>query len=208
MKSTREDARHRHAKKEGKTDEDIVAEESILESNLDDALSSNSTNTDSNGPDDAKNHTRISDGKTDFESNLAKQGTLLVDILRYTVIALLLLSSIGVSVVVLFLTKRAQQQQFDAQYYGAADKITTPIGTVIDRIGMINTVGVAATIQGMNESYNTTYWPFVTLPSFEQRVSSAKAASWALLISILPIVTEKDRDKWEIFAVEKGATWM
>jgi hypothetical protein len=186
---------------EDKSDDDSIDSRSDLGSKL--TLSDSSII-----PNTRKNNDHIGDVKNDFESNLAKQGTRQVDILRYTVIAILMLSAFGVSVVVFFLTKRAQQQQFDAQYYGAAAKITTSIGTVIDKIDMINAVGMAATIQGMNEDLNTTYWPFVTLPSFEQRVASAKASSGALLMSLMPIVSENDRDEWEFYSVEKGTTWM
>jgi hypothetical protein len=155
-----------------------------------------------------QNHSRSSNEKNDFESSLANQGKCQVDLLRYVVITILLSSSVGVSVIVFLLTRNSEQQQFDAQYYGAAEKITTSIGALIDKIGVMNSVGISATIMARNEEQNTTAWPFVTFPMFEHRVASAKESSGALFMAFQPIVSDQDRDEWESYSVTKGTKWM
>ena len=77
---------------------------------------------------------------------------------------------------------------------------------VLHRIGSISSVGVAATIHGLD--HNRSHWPFVTLPSFLQRTASARVLSGAHLIRLSPLVTEADRGAWEVYSAASDDVWV
>ena len=76
------------------------------------------------------------------------------------------------------------------------------------KVGSINSIGIALTSQGYNDGNNSSSWPFVTLPAFQQRSASARLLSNALFISTAPIVTEDNRDQWEEYSVGDSKNWM
>jgi hypothetical protein len=152
---------------------------------------------------------------TNKDTSLSHVETRQVDVLRNIVIVILVLSAIGIVMAVYFLTKSAQTDQFNTQYEGAASKILSSFETVIGKIGSVYSIGVAATIEGMAkrnmiiENTTVTTWPFVALDSFEQRAASARTLSRALLVSFQPIVSQGDRELWEIYsASDEAKDWM
>jgi hypothetical protein len=143
-----------------------------------------------------------------IRAHLTKQETKHVDRLRTSVLIAILLSGIGITLGIYFIAKRAEQDSFNAQYDGAADKIIESFESIATKVGSINSIGISLTSQGYNETSNQTSWPFVTLPSFQQRAASARLLSSALFISTAPIVSEDNRDKWEEYSVGDSKHWM
>lgn len=152
------------------------------------------------------------DTNTKKNNSLSRKESKHVDILRNIVIFILVLSAAAIAITVYYLTKNAQTEQFNAQYEGSASKILTSFETVLDKIGSTYSIGIAATIQGMNRTggkhSTSSLWPFVTLPSFEQRAASARALSNTLLVSIQPIVSQDNRNAWEEYSMTDAKDWM
>jgi hypothetical protein len=51
-------------------------------------------------------------------------------------------------------------------------------------------------------------FPFVTIPSFEQRAAAVLSLSNALEITLHPIVTSENRRAWEKYSVGEDKSWM
>lgn len=142
---------------------------------------------------------------------------------RLIVVTILLLTSTVTSYVVFKLSVNAEQQTFDNQYNAASRKLLESFERLIDHLGIVNTIGISATIEGLRSAESTfntntlknnsedelTGWPFVTLPNFPQKAASVRELSGALYLSLLPIVQEKDRTAWEEYVVQDHVTgWM
>lgn len=160
-----------------------------------------------------------SEDKNDIKAKLAKQETTKVDISRAMVLCILVLAATAISIVVYYISKHAESEQVETQYEGVASKVLDSFETITYRIGIINSIGVAATGHGMGQfegpeldsnssSTQNSSWPFVTLPSFEHESAVVRSLSSALYLSIHPIVSDETRDRWEKYTVGKANTWM
>jgi hypothetical protein len=119
-----------------------------------------------------------------------------------------LMSGIGITLAIYFIAKRAEQESFYSQFDGASNKIIESFENIVTKIGSINAIGIALTSQGYSDHSVKSNWPFVTLPSFQQRAASARILSNALFITSVPIVNENNRDAWEEYSVGENKYWM
>ena len=140
--------------------------------------------------------------------NLSKEGTSKVTKSRTLVLLILIVAATAICVVVYFISKNTEVEQFKAQYDGITTKLLGSFEMLTSRMSAINSISTAATIVGFDRTSNTTNWPFVTLPSFEQRASTVLALSLGLDVSLYPIVTPQDRDEWEQYSVGPDKYWM
>jgi hypothetical protein len=157
----------------------------------------------------AHHSTGDGDGGTDSDAlkeQLAHRETRAVFQLRVLVFAVLLCAATAVSVVVYFITAKAQTDEFGTQYKGSAEKIVEAFeGIVKQKLGAISAVGVAMIAHGVD---HTRTWPFVTLSSFQQRSSTARSLSGALLVSMNHYVNETKRLEWEHYVTSNDSYWM
>lgn len=63
-------------------------------------------------------------------------------------------------------------------------------------MGSISGLGVASSAHSVDHKSD---WPFVTLSNFQQRAGNARQLSGALQVSISPLVTHEQIEKWEMF---------
>ena len=146
--------------------------------------------------------------KNGIRDNLAKVETFQVKQSRALVLAILILSATAICVVVYYISKKTEYEQFQSQYDGIASKVFGSFEMLTSRMSAINSLSTAATIVGFNRTSNTTIWPFVTLPSFEQRATTILTLSHALDVSLYPKVTPQNRERWETYCVGNDNYWM
>jgi hypothetical protein len=128
---------------------------------------------------------------------------------RFVVLLILSIASVGISLVVYHVCDRAEHNQFDSQFDGAADKVLEEFSALPMQIGSISAIGIMATIQGMNSrEKNSKSWPFVTFPSFEHRAAVAVELSGSMTIVIHPLVSDDHRDEYETFSTIAGRAYM
>lgn len=125
-----------------------------------------------------------------LRDQLSKQETFKVDILRYLVVALLLVSAAAISAVTYVICENSQQDAYSSQYEGASSKVIQAFEHIFDEIGIVNTVGIAATNYGilMRSVRNDSDWPFLTVHNFQQTSTTARLLSGALYVAIVPTV--------------------
>ena len=147
------------------------------------------------------------DTNLDIREQLSRRDTNSVNRLRVLTIALTALVAIGISSLVFILTSGAETEVFETNYEGIAGKILDSFYSIIDRAGSISSLGIAATVHGLEHSDSP--WPFMTLSAFEQRSATTRKISGSYFVSIEPLVTDNDRIKWEQYVVRNESTrWM
>jgi hypothetical protein len=81
-----------------------------------------------------------------IRNELANQKeTRYVDMLRYFVIVILVCSAAAISTVSYVLIQQSEKVAMMSQYNGAASKVIESFEVIINRIGLVNTIGIAAT---------------------------------------------------------------
>jgi hypothetical protein len=135
------------------------------------------------------------------KEELAQKETRHVFMLRVLVVMVLLLAAVAVSLVVYFITRNAEIDEFETQYTALAETVLRAFEDIVtEKLGAISSVGVAAIAHGVDHRRD---WPFVTLSFFQERSATARSLSGALSISINPMVNDAQRSEWEKFVVEE-----
>jgi hypothetical protein len=160
------------------------------ESASSDEDSSGDTSTDSNKSDDTK---------------LAKKETAAVLRLRFLLILALIGAAAAVSIVIYYITRSSQKEEFEIQYEDAAETTIQSFEDIIVAMAAISGLGVAASADSVD--YNT-QWPFVTLSNFQQRAGNVRALAGVLDVSINPLVTDEQLPAWEEYVLGKESRWM
>lgn len=149
---------------------------------------------------------RSSNESTEKAEQLAKRETEAVFKLRLLVILVLIAAASAVSVVVYMITGKAEQDEFNTQYEGVSEKVLEAFqGIVETRLAAISSLAVAAIAHGVDHSKP---WPFVPLSSFQQRSTTVRKLSGAFFLSINPIVSNRNRQRWEEYIVGEGGEWI
>jgi hypothetical protein len=135
------------------------------------------------------------------KEQLAQKETRNVFLLRVLVVMVLLLAAVAVSIVVYFITRNAEIDEFETQYTALADTVLRAFEDIVtQKLGAISSVGVAAIAHGVDHKRE---WPFLTLSFFQERSATARSLSGALSVSINPVVSDAKRSEWEKFVVEE-----
>jgi hypothetical protein len=140
------------------------------------------------------------------KERLGQDETNAVFRLRLLVFLVMLLAAIVVSVTIYIITSGAEQDEFEAQFDGAASQVLETFDNVVQqKISAISSLAVAIIAHGVDHNRD---WPFVTLSSFQQRSSTARKLADALFVTISPIVSDKNRKEWEDFVTKEDSYWM
>jgi hypothetical protein len=140
-----------------------------------------------------------------IKDKLSRQETEAVLRLRVVVIVALLLAAAAVSCVVYFVTSSAELEEFEILYEGTAEKVVASFTDIVEEMGAISGLGVAATSHSLELKQK---WPFATLSDFQQRAGNARTLSGSLYVSVSPIVyTKEDLIKWEVYVLSENNYW-
>ena len=160
---------------------------------------STSGNSSSNNEDDMDN----------IESQLTEKKSRAVNRLRACVVLVLALASLGVSITVYMLSRKADVEAFEIQYEGNVDKILDSFSTIFtEHVGAISGLANAATAHSADHN---TSWPYQTLSNFHGRAGNARKLSRALHISSNHIIKggKQALEDWETYALlPESNSWM
>jgi hypothetical protein len=160
-----------------------------------------------------KNHSVRSDVPDDSESSadfdqtavcgdspgLAVRETKSVGRLKRVVLIVLISSAIGVAFTTYFYLSSLEEDRFHVQFQDEAHKILESVGKSLDKtLGLLDSIAVAYV---SHAQANNDTWPFVTLPHFALKMTKVLPLSDAFVLSMVPIVTPKQRADWEAYSV-------
>lgn len=132
--------------------------------------------------------------------SMARSETRVVNILRVTVLLVLMSTAVLVSAVVYRYTRNEEHQNFVASYDQSALQVIDSFHEVVQR-NMAAIASLSTSITSYAKDTNVTF-PFVTVPDFELRGSDQRVSSSSHLIYYSPLVTNENRDKWEEYALQ------
>jgi hypothetical protein len=124
-----------------------------------------------------------------------------VTCLKLLVILILVSSATIIAVIVYLYITNSEEKQFLAKFQNDADKILESIGSSFERtLGTMNALAVILVSNAHDQGHP---WPFVTLPDFALHASKLIPLTDGLFLSVLPIVTPSEKQKWEEYALQK-----
>jgi hypothetical protein len=126
--------------------------------------------------------------------------------LRVIVVLILIVAAAGVSMLVFYISKFSERDEYNNQFDGAKGQIFEAFEAIkTERISGLSSLGVAAISYGIDHSKS---WPFVTLSRFQERALTMRSNSKVLQVSLHNLVTEDDRDQWEKYTVSNDSRWI
>jgi hypothetical protein len=133
------------------------------------------------------------------ETTLAVRETKSVGRLKRAVWIVLIASAIGVALTTYFYLSRLQEEHFHRQFNDEAHKVLEAVGQSLDKtLGLLDSIAVAYV---SHAQANNDTWPFVTLPNYALKMAKVLPLSDAFVLSMVPIVTPKQRGDWEAYSV-------
>jgi hypothetical protein len=155
-----------------------------------------------------------SNGSDNVRNTLTGTDTKNVQRLRFITLLIMFIVAISVSVLVFALENTSEMEEFQTQYTSAANKLISSFNSIVEHAGSVSSIANVATISAYDQSQssdsnNNASWPFVTLTAFEKHASVARLISGALYVSMEPLVSNNDRDDWEVYVTkDKNKKWM
>jgi hypothetical protein len=192
---------------------------SLPEASLDDDEQSSSVNkstTDTNRTGNADEDLQ------NIKNSLTQRESQQVFRLRAIVIFILLVVAGSISYVVFNQQRDGQVAQFEAIYYGVAEKLVDSLEGATGAIAALGAFGVMATVESEHQDVlivaNTTSstsdseafsgWPFVKLDAFQERAISVRSVSKSIYVSVNPIVASNELILWENYVQSDVNDWM
>lgn len=126
-------------------------------------------------------------------------GTRAVCCLRFSVIAVLLLSTIAVALGVYYFIDTNENNNFESNFGDDAEKVFEALST-----SLFLTLGaVDSYVMGLVSFANFTNqeWPFVTITDYAVRLAKVRSHSQAKIIQQSHFVTKEQRTKWENYTI-------
>ena len=119
--------------------------------------------------------------------------------LKLLVLAVLIVSTVGIAMAVYFYTSDAEKDDFEEHFVGDSSKIFESIGSTLElTLGAVDSflVGLVSFARFTNAT-----WPQVTLPDYAVRVAKIRSLSKAVLFTQYHFVADEQRAKWENYSV-------
>jgi hypothetical protein len=149
--------------------------------------------------DATQNNKNKSANKPEEQDIIAKEEDTAVFRLKLLVLAVLVVSTVGIAMVVYLYTSDAEEDDFEAQFIGDSSKIFESIGSTLElTLGAVDSflVGLVSFARFTNAT-----WPYVTLPDYAVRVAKVRSLSKAVLVTQYHFVTDGQRTTWENYSV-------
>jgi hypothetical protein len=120
--------------------------------------------------------------------------------MRIMLLLILLVSTIGVSVAIYFITHNAEEALFDETFQSDAAKVLQAIGSTFD-----SALGAAdAFVVNMVVLANSS-WPLFTPPKFAITASKLRTQTKSFAVGYYPLITSEQRDDWEAYSLTHDA---
>ena len=138
----------------------------------------------------------------ELKREIAKRDFKIVFVVRLLFAAVLVGSAVGVSLIVFYYTRNTEDREFETQFKSDADKILQSIGDAFDAT-LATADNFAAMTVAQKGAANTTF-PFVAVPNYAIQAAKAKTLSKAFVVGTSYMISEEDREAWEVFASENN----
>jgi len=171
-------------------------------------ISGHSRCTDGGGDDDVSDDDDEMSVKEDLALTKAKEQTRHVRQLRLLVLLVLVAAAVAVAAVVYAYTRTRQVQTFQSTFDGYARQI---LGTVQNnaryKLEAISALALhiqdyaITTRKASTSNSSNSWWPYVTVPYFEEHVMATKSLTDAVGVLLFPIVSPSQKEPWERYSV-------
>lgn len=151
--------------------------------------------------------TSSDDDTQTIKNVLARHETQQVFRLRLLVILILIAAATSISVTIYYIVRGAEMDEFELQYYGAANKIVDAFQDVLVQMSAVSGIAVSLTADTLKANA-TESWPFVTMSNFQERAGSARKLSGAIYVSINPIIESNQLYAWERYVQSDVNKWV
>jgi hypothetical protein len=138
--------------------------------------------------------------KDEDHHGIGQEETKAVFRIKMVVMTVLLLCTTIVAASVYSHLSHTEETKFVHSFADDGKKIVDAIGVSLDK-----TLGVLDSLAILFVSYSLVdnqIWPFVTMPDFAVRMAKLLPLTDAISINVLPVVTPKNRKKWEAYTTE------
>ena len=160
-----------------------------------------------NSASESRRTSTTDDDTNTIKNALAKQETQQVFRLRVLVILILMAAATSISVTIYFIVQQSEIDEFELQYYAAANKIVDAFQEVLVEMSAVSGIAVSVTADTLKANA-TESWPFVTMSNFQERAGSARKLSGAIYVSVNPIVESDQLSQWERYVQTDVNNWM
>lgn len=151
-----------------------------------------------------------------IKNGLSKRESALVFRLRALVIVILLLVAVSISLAVFYQERAAQIKQFEAAFFGVAEKIIVSLEEATEAISALSALAVMAAVESDHqgeENWTTdgatfSGWPFITIDAFQERANNVRSLSKSIFVSVSPIVARNELSAWETYVNGNANNWM
>ena len=135
--------------------------------------------------------------------SIAKKDTTAACLMRVLVIALFICMSVFVPIIIFLTASNNEQENFESEFDALATKVVDSFEfNVARKLGAIDSLDISITSYAVGT--NSTF-PFVTLPDFDLRAANTLALADTFSVVFVPLVTQKNRAKWETYTVDNEA---
>eukprot|EP00980_Cylindrotheca_fusiformis_P030017 scaffold24199_cov142-Cylindrotheca_fusiformis.AAC.1 len=141
---------------------------------------------------------------------IGKREEVNVLIARALVALILLLAVTGVATAAFLLVKEQEQQDFENKFEKYATQIVTASRSnqFLDALDSFSSsIGAGAAAQ---HALLNTSWPFYRIPEWSmqaQKIAKITSGNNSMVMAVVPIVQEDERDRWRSFASEQNLVW-
>ena len=161
------------------------------------------------------------DDANSVKDSLAKKEGNRLFRLRIAFVSILVAIALSISLMVYYLTKDTEEEDFESQYSAVADNVIQHLEEIMVEMSAVSGLAVTATTHAesvlkIRMARNATNdqiltpaeWPFVTLPNFQQTAGNVRMFSGALYVSVNPVVDKDELPLWESYVEGEANQWM
>jgi hypothetical protein len=131
-------------------------------------------------------------------SNIARRETTTVWKWKLVVVFVLVAGTIGAALAVSCYTHDSEIEKFRSAFAEDAAKVSSAVAKSLEQT--VGALDVLAATLVSHAAHSNQSWPQVTLPDFAIHASKVLPSSNALYLSVLPLVTSRQRVAWERYA--------
>ena len=136
----------------------------------------------------------------DTAQPIAKQETKAVTKWKVIVIAVLVLSALGVAFATYRYIHRSEIVQFEEFFFSSAHKTLEAVGKSLEKtLKSLDSLAVSVV---SNARVTNQTRPFVTVADFAMRAAKVISLSDAVFLSLMPLVTKEQRQQWGDYVVQ------
>lgn len=178
----------------------VLDQENFIDDLGDDGKSDDEGNlAESRSGEDTMSHTNSSGDM------LAEKETRIVNYLRQGVLLFLFLSAGAIAFAVHHFTTAMEQNEFKQAVNNYANKAVEELQANTER--QLMALDSFATYMTTSAKTANATWPFFVVPNFSPLVRSTLSEVQALKMDTLPVVMERERAEWNMFALANHADW-